>query len=130
MLQHQLCEFIHHLGRIFVREDDDRVGDAVWRTRSPKSYQTIRDGDIRKGVGDRCNGLIKAEAAGDLQLTPRVRERILQWRLLLEDLLVWIADANDSDVWVIVGKDTLKHARLVRLGVLHFIDQDAREAQA
>lgn len=91
MLQHQLSELIQHPARIFVREYDDRVRGTAWGTRRPRSYQTIRDGDIRKGVGDRCNSLIKAEAAGDLQLTPRVRERIQQWCLLLEDFLVWIS---------------------------------------
>ncbi|MNC17058.1 hypothetical protein D3C81_1406190 [compost metagenome] len=130
VLQYQLSELIQHTSCIVIREDDDRVRDSVWVTWSPKPNQSVRDGDIRERVGDRCNCLIKPEAAGDFQLTPRVWEGILQWRLLLEDLLVRIANANNAYIWIVVGKDPLKHSRLIRLGVLHLIDQHAWEAQA
>lgn len=130
VLQHQLAEFIQHTRCIVIREDDDRVGDTARGAWSTKSDQSIRDWDKRERIGDRCDGLIKPEAACNLQLTPWIREGILQGRLLLEDLLVGIADTNDADIRVIMRKDPLKNIRLVWLGVLHFIDQHAWEAQA
>ena len=76
MFQHQLAEFVQHSGCILVRKDDDRVRDGAGFPFSPQPFQAIRYRDIGKRVGNRCNGLIKAEAAGDLQLTFWVRERI------------------------------------------------------